>query len=261
MNIGSVGLGRNHPCRIVAEISNAHNGSLDRCLRLIDAAVEAGADCVKLQCYTPEELVALRGDGPAPAQWSHLSMRELYEKARTPLEWFPIIAKHCAESRIPWFSSVFGLESLKVLEECGCPAFKIAALDRHQWRLLEAVHATGKPMAVSYDTDDQAGYHPDLKLYCPPDYPTPVDNIVLPAFMDITGVRGADMETSWFHGLSSHCLAPELPIAAVARGAKVLEYHVMLADEPSELEANISLDQHALQAMVESVRTTERMLA
>ena len=61
MNIAGVEIGGNNPCRFVAEISNNHNGSLDRAFRLIEAAKKSGADLIKWQCYTPDELVTLAG--------------------------------------------------------------------------------------------------------------------------------------------------------------------------------------------------------
>lgn len=251
MRIGALEVGASFPCRTVCEIGNAHNGDFDRCLRLIDAAQEAGADAVKFQAYLPAELVALRGDGPAPEPWGAQgwTMATLYEKARTPLEWFPKLARHCEAVGLPWFSSVFGLESLRVLESCGCPAYKVASLDRgHHW-LVNAALAMGKPVLVS-DPGTPWSDPRISTLYCPPGYPTPAEHVRLPFFDDWRG----------YFGLSSHCLAPELPVAAVARGAKLLEYHFMLAEEPSELESNVSLNQYEWRAMVRSIRATEEML-
>lgn len=250
MNIGPVAIGGANPCRFIAEVSNNHNGDLNRAFRLIDAAAEAGADLVKFQCYTPDELVTLRGDGPAPAQWGAQgwTMRALYDKAQTPLRWFPQLVNRCASVGIPWFSSVFGMESLAVLEGLGCPAYKIARLDNEQHGLLVAAQKTGKPVLVSTDTYRDA-LHTCVQLFCPPGYPAVVKHLP------------RDFPTEGYLGLSSHCLAPELPVAAVARGCKVIEMHLQLADEPSELEYNISLTEHQFQAMVESVRATEDMLA
>src|SRR5690242_15390697 len=109
MNIGPVQLGPGNPCAVVAEISNSHNGTLERAVRLLHAAKAAGADIVKVQAYTPDELVALRGDGPAPSPWHRYTMRELYSKARTPLAW---MATLFGESPLPIYASVFGAESL-----------------------------------------------------------------------------------------------------------------------------------------------------
>jgi pseudaminic acid synthase len=250
VNIAGVAVGYDQPCRFVAELSNNHNGDRDRLGRLIDAAQGAGADIVKVQCYTPEELVALRGDGPAPEPWGAQgwTMRTLYEKAQTPLDWFPKIAAHCERIGMPWFSSVFGLKSLECLEAVGCPAYKIAALDNHVLWLRNAVARTGKPWLVSVRGDEPMPGADGL-LHCPPGYPAQAETVALPYF-----ARNSIL------GLSSHCLAPELPVAAVARGCRLIEMHLMLSDEPSELEAPVSLTEWQFRMMVRSVRTTEEML-
>lgn len=256
MRIGSVEIGAGHPCRFVSELGNAWRtadtppvpttADRDRLGRLIDAAKDAGADFIKLQCYTPEELVALRGNGPAPDPWGSQgwSMRDLYTHAQTPFDWFPKIKTHCERVGMPWFSSVFGKDSLALLESLDCQAYKIAALDNHHDTLLTAVRATGKPMVVSKRTPDrwpQAA----LELYCPPGYPQ------------------LDLQLRYvkqFDGLSYHGTDPSVGVVAVAGGAHLIEAHLMLCDEPSELEANVSLDEYQFAAMVQAVKRTEVLL-
>jgi len=83
-------------------------------MKALDAAKAAGADFVKFQCYSPDELVDLRGDGPAPEPWGSQgwTMRALYEKARTPFEWFPTLFAHARAIGIVPFASVFGAADL-----------------------------------------------------------------------------------------------------------------------------------------------------
>ena len=259
MNIENVEIGQGQPCRFVAEISNNHNGDFARALRLITAAKDAGADFVKFQCYTPQELIDLRGDGPAPEPWGSQgwSMRQLYRKASTPLEWFPDLFHYARDLEIVPFSSVFGLESLVVLESVKCPAYKIARLDNQSKRLIDTASAQGKPVIISsYDRHELVDYNSGvMRLFCPPGYPPEIKDVCLPLF-DRWKID------NWnFIGLSSHCLAPELPVAAVARGCKLIEMHFMLGDEPSELESEVSLTEHEYRDMVDSVRATEAMLA
>lgn len=249
------------PCALIGEIGNAHNGVYANAVRLLDDLKAAGATAAKLQCYTADELVALRGDGPAPDPWGAQgwTMRSLYAHAATPLDWFPGLYAHAAAIGLPLFSSVFGLTSLAVLEAVGNPVYKVSAFEAWQPRLLRYVVATDKPVLVSLRT---LAYEPlgALKvpskaanvayLTCSGGYPTPVADVHLPAAFPAPLV-----------GVSSHCLAPELPIAAVARGARVLEFHVQLDDTPSALEAHVSLPISTFRRMVASVRTTEALLA
>lgn len=264
MNIGPVSIGPGQPCRFVAELGNASNGNFDRCLRLIEAAKDAGADLVKFQCYTPDELVALRGDGPAPEPWGSQgwTMRTLYEKAQTPHAWFPKLAAYCNALRMPWFSSVFGPQSLALLESLNCPAYKVARLDNQANELLDATGATGKPMIVSATTSGEVvraqARHHARALYCPPGYPQ-----ARFAFED-----RLSPSSEWgmyappeFDGFSYHGTDPLPCIVAATLGAKLIECHMQLDNEPSELEANVSLTASQFAQMVQQVRRVEEMLA
>jgi pseudaminic acid synthase len=256
MNIGGVEIGAGQPCRVIAELSCNHGGDFDRATRMMDAAKAAGADLAKVQCYSADELVALRGDGPAPAQWGEQgwTMRALYEKAQTPRHWFEALFAYSEAIELPLFSSVFGLESLALLESLGCPAYKIARLDNaHAW-LIEAALATGKPVLLSDDRDPNCAAirHPNLvSLRCPRGYPADMTGAI-PRF---TG------PPSGYLGFSYHGTSIEPCVVAAVLGAKVLEVHVHLHDEPSELEANISLTMGQLATLVERVRAVEAMLA
>jgi pseudaminic acid synthase len=258
MRIGSVEIGSGFPCRIVAELSNNHNGDRDRLGRLIDAAKAAGADLVKFQAYTPEELVALRGDGPAPEPWGSqgYTMHSLYEKAQTPLDWFSKIRDHCDRIGMPWFSSVFGSESLAALEAVGCPAYKISHFEYRNDILLKMVRMTHKPMIVSVPVKNEG----DMDVYTLP------QNIVAvlcpggyPALVEVMHLRNL-FPNGDFIGLSSHCRHPLTGVVATARGAKCLEYHFHMETEPSELESNVSLNEREFAAMVRSVRQAEVLI-
>lgn len=257
MEIGTLNVGPGEPCALVAELSNNHNGSLDRAVRLLNAAKAAGASAAKLQCYTSDELVALRGDGPAPEPWGTrgYTMRTLYERAQTPLAWFPTLYAHAGCIGLPLFSSVFGPASFALLESVGNPVYKISHFEATNRTLLELVASAGKPMIVSLT--EPVGWIQDTvdaTLFCTPNYPTDVADVHLPRFGEI-----ADGDYA-FTGVSTHCLAPELPIAAVARGAQMIEYHFQLDSEPSDLEREVSLPASRFAAMVESVRRTEALL-
>jgi sialic acid synthase SpsE len=258
LNIGGVEIGEGNPCRFVAEISGNHNGSLMRALFLIEEAKKAGADFVKFQCYTPDELVTLRGDGPAPDPWGSQgwTMRSLYEKAQTPHDWFPALAAHATSTGIPWFSSVFGLQSLALLESLDCPAYKIARLDNGSVPLSLLVSFVRKPVVVSAVSADNhtAFQRAALRLWCPPGYPQSFvqDD---PAFKHIFGpIHGYD-------GFSYHGIDIGPCVNAARSGAKIIEAHFQLDDEPSELEANVSLTTSRFRQMVDDVRRVEAMLA
>ena len=259
MNIAGIEIGSGEPCRFVAEISCNHNGSVALAEKLVIAAARIGADFVKFQAYTPDELIALRGDGPAPDPWGTdgWSMRQLYEKARTPREWFPNLFALARGWGIVPFASVFGAESLAAMEAIGCPAYKIASFERDAHGLYAAVRATRKPILISRPDepptpDDAAvGY-----LYCPPGYPTPTDHLKLPYDFDFAG----------FVGLSSHCLDRRLPIVAVARHCHLIEMHLQGGlwngdDDRSALESAVSLTAMEFADMIRDVRAAEELIS
>jgi N-acetylneuraminate synthase len=236
------------PTRFVAELSNNHNGDLERAIRIISAAKEAGADLMKFQCYTPAELVALRGDGPAPDPWGSegWSMRDLYEKAQTPRSWFSALAAHCDRIDLPWFSSVFGPESLELLESLDCPVYKIAALDCGSRALRTLILGKGKPIITSGRVWQPYLDGPDLQLYCPEGYPQ-------------TDPQLFKMR-SGFMGFSYHGTDTNVPYLAAILGAQIIEVHLQLVEEPSELEANVSLDEFQLASLIDATRGAEESI-
>ncbi len=249
------------PCKFIAELSGNHNGDYARAIRLIDAAKAIGVDIVKFQAFTVAELLALRGDGPAPEPWASQghTMSTLYELNQTPLEWLPPLFQYCRDIGLAAFSSVFGMDSLAALERSACPAYKIARLDNAQHTLVSTVVARGKPVLISVDHSDRFGVELSGDgmhvLYCPKNYPTAVEDVALPQFQWRMG------KSFSYIGLSSHCMDPLVPLLAVARGCAVIEMHLQLDDEPSARESAISLTTTQFAEMITNVRKVEAMLA
>ena len=212
---------------VVAEMSNSANGSLATAHGIIEACADAGVDWMKFQCYLPEELVKLRGGGAAPEPWDSegWTMRDLYHKAQTPHEWFPTLIQKCEEVGLPWFSSVFVSDSLAWLEKLGCPVYKLASLDVGQDAFRREVIATGKPVIQS--AAEVAHIEGVSVLWCPPGYPQKEINI--------QDLRNAMVACD---GFSYHGTSHVPPKNALKYGAKIVEVHVQLDDEPSALESN-----------------------
>ena len=212
---------------IVAELGCNHNGQLYNALALIDRAADAGAGLIKFQCYTLNEILDLRGEGPVPDPWkAHArSMRELYVKARTPLSWFPALAAHCEQAGIGWFSSVFGAESLRNLEGLGCPAYKVAALDVEAMSKRDDLWTLEKPFVAS----SRGGRIPwaDFTLYCPAGYPQDP--------REWSGHNLRDVDGGSYHGTNVEMAR------WIAEHTSILEVHVQLDGLPSTLDAHSSL--------------------
>jgi pseudaminic acid synthase len=254
--IEGVGVGGKNPCRTIAEVSNNHGGSLGRASSLIASAHAAGCDFVKFQAYTPDELIALRGDGLAPEPWGAQgwTVRALYEKARTPLEWFPDLFGFARELGIVPFASFFGHESFATLRSVDSPAYKLASLDRdHVW-LRDLALSSGKPVIASVP-DRWAELPTDVAyLRCPPGYPQSGYRLSFEDFHDQSDCGGYGTP---FAGFSYHGTEPRACYDAAVLGARMLEFHFMHAHQPGEFERDVSLTQHQAHALVADIRAME----
>ena len=245
IEIGGVKIGPDEPCRFIAEISNNHNGEQTRAAALVEAAVLAGADFVKFQAYIPQEIVDLRGDG-VEKEWADqgYTAHSLFTKARTPLEWLPtLFALTRGLGAVP-FASVFGPESLAAVLALGAPALKIAALDIGS-DFVDEVRQCDEVLIASTHGSERLPWA-DLTLHCPPGYPQDPDEI------------DHDNFGTTFDGLSYHGTSMIPPLTAALHGAQLIECHFQLEAEPSELEANVSLDELTFRRMVDACREQGR---
>jgi pseudaminic acid synthase len=245
VRIGTLDVGPGYPCALISEISCNHGQDFRRATRMLDAAKACGASAAKVQLYTPDELISLRGDGPAPAPWDSMTMRELYTKAMTPREWMPALFAYAEAIGLPLFASVFGAQSLEALEAVNCPAYKLASFERDKAWLRLLVESRGKPVIISRPDHPEPGIP---TLLCPPEYPQrewPVDRI----------------RPEGFFGYSYHGKSALIPSLAAACGAHMVEVHFQLDQEPGEFEASVSLGESAFRRMVRSVRRREEQEA
>jgi N-acetylneuraminate synthase len=251
LNIAGVGIGPGYPCRIVCELGTSHNGSLDTALRLIRECAEAGADFVKTQCYSLPEIMALRGYGLSPEPWASLGYKtlpDLYARAKTPRVWFPALVAECERVGVPWFSSVFGPDSLALLESLRCPAYKVSAWDEAHplgLKVWEVAGRTGALLIASTRGTSRLSWA-DLTLFCPHGYPQGSD-----------GCYSAGNWPSVFEhmdGLSYHGTQVAVPARAAIEGASMIEVHVQLDNEPSVLDAHSSLTVSQLRVLCEAAK-------
>lgn len=202
---------------IVAEISGNHGGKLENALALIRAAIDAGADAVKFQCFDPDRLSKKR-DGIVweGIKRSQPSLWMLYNQTVTPREWFPKLIAACDD--IAWFSSVFDKRDVLFMEACGCPRYKISAYEMLDGDLINAVVATGKPIIMSVRP------RPGLTILRATDY---------------DGKHG-------MYGLSDHSRENVLSVAAAEMGVPMIERHICLDNVKTPDSAfSLNLEQFA----------------
>ncbi len=251
MDIAGRPLGPDHPPYVIADLSCNHLGSLDNALKLIDAAKWAGADAIKPQLYTPDELVrpgTIAHEGP----WKGQDLYKLYEKYQTPREWFPKLFAHAKDVGITLFSSVFSLDGVDFLESLGCPAYKIAANEYNWTPLLDKVHATGKPVMISVPAMGSFGADNFIALLNIPGYPLAMDAA------NMGDLRGSPRNK--VYGLSSHLMDPRGMVMAVALGCSIIEAHIMLDGRLGGPDVSFSWEPNRFRDMVDDCHTAWRAM-
>ena len=256
-------IGSDHRPYVIAELSGNHNGDIQRALRLIELAKEAGADAVKLQTYTADT-ITLDHDGPGftikGGLWDGRRLHELYHEAATPWDWHPALFAHAKKIGIECFSSPFDPTAIKFLEQFSVPAYKIASFEIVDTPLIRQAAKTGKPLvistgmaedpeiqdAVSAATD--AGDGGIALLHCISAYPAPAEEANLLRIPALAKRYDCPI------GLSDHTLGIEVAIAAVALGAAIIEKHVTLARTDGGPDAAFSLEPNELKAIVKGIQ-------
>lgn len=255
---------------IIAELSANHNQDFDLAQKTIRAMKEAGADAVKIQTYHPGS-ITLNSNKPwfiarKDSLWAGQKLYDLYKKASTPYEWHPAL-KDLAESLgMDFFSSPFDKEGVDLLEKLDVPAYKIASLEITDIPLISYVASKMKPMIISTGVAtledielalDTCYLHDNKQvalLKCTSAYPTPVEESNLGAIRFLREKFGV------ITGLSDHSLGIEIPLTAVAMGAKIIEKHFILDKSIKTPDSDFSLDKDEFKTMVDSVRRIEKAI-
>jgi sialic acid synthase SpsE/sugar phosphate isomerase/epimerase len=266
VRIGGITISVNSPSFLVAEIGNNHNGSLDIAKHLIDAAVAAGADCAKFQMRSMAHLYRNAGDASdASADLGAQYTLDLLSRFQLSTEQMFQAFDYCKEKGILPLCTPWDHESLEQLECYGMLAYKLASADLTNHDLLEAMARTGKPLICSTGMSSETEIveavrllkrykSPFILLHCNSTYPAPFKDIHL-EYMDRLRQIGDCLV-----GYSGHERGIVVPIAAVARGAKVIEKHFTLDRGWEGNDHRVSLLPDEFKSMVLGIRDVEQAL-
>ena len=239
------------PPLFIAEVSANHLGSLDRALRIIEAAALAGATAVKFQTYTASTMTLDLDDFSVSsdhALWGGRKLFELYQEAYTPWEWHKEMFEYSRKLGVIPFSSPFDLTAVELLESLDAPLYKIASLETGDHRLINAVAETGKPLIISTGATewaeiedlvkivDKAGNKDLTLLVCTSSYPSDPADAHLRRIETLKNRFGVKV------GLSDHTLGIGVSIAAIALGATAIEKHLTLKRADGGADAAFSME-------------------
>lgn len=253
---------------VIAEAGVNHNGSLERAKRLIDVAVEAGADAVKFQTFKAEKLVS-RGAQKAEYQKKAASADESQYEMLKKLEFdensHRELIHYCKEKQIIFLSTPFDHESIDMLSNLGVSIFKVPSGEITNLPYLRHIGRLGKEVILSTGMADLGEIEDALEvlmqtggaksritvLHATTEYPCPIEEVNLRAMLAIGAAFGVKF------GYSDHTQGIEVPIAAVAMGACVIEKHFTLDRNLPGPDHKASLEPEELKAMVAAIRNIE----
>ncbi|MCM1125494.1 MAG: N-acetylneuraminate synthase [Lachnospiraceae bacterium] len=251
---------------IIAEAGVNHNGDIEIAKRLVDAAAMAGADAVKFQTFKAENLVcrdARKADYQMETTDQEESQFDMLKKLELTPEMHEELLGYCKKKGILFLSTPFDIDSLHYLIKCGIEIIKIPSGEITNYPLLREAGKTGKRVILSSGMSTLDEVRDAVKvlqdngsggitvLHCNTEYPTPFTDVNLQAMITMQEELGVAT------GYSDHTQGIEVPIAAAALGASVIEKHFTLDKNMEGPDHNASLEPAELQVMVHAIRNIE----
>jgi len=259
---------------VIAEVGVNHNGDLATAFRLIDAAVDAGANAVKFQTFKADKIVtttANKAEYQIRNTGANESQHEMLKRFELSLDSHKSLISYCKEKSITFMSSPFDEESVDMLDDLGMGIFKIPSGEITNKPLIKHIASKGKPIILSTgmsyleeaekainwidETWSEQKVKPELVLlHCISSYPAPIEDTNLLAMQTMGKAFGLSV------GYSDHTKGIEVSIAAVAMGAKVIEKHITLDQGMEGPDHKASLEPNEFRLMVQAIRNIEKAL-
>ncbi len=254
---------------VIAEAGVNHNGSLELAKKLVDTAKDSGADCVKFQTFISKNIVsknAVKADYQKKQTKTEESQQDMLKKLELSFDDFVELNQYCSEKNIEFLSTAFDFDSIDFLNSLGISRWKIPSGEITNLPYLIKIAQLNKPVILSTGMSTmndikkaifalkENGSGEITVLHCTTEYPTPFNEVNLKAMLSINKEFGVKV------GYSDHTRGIEVPIAAVALGATVIEKHFTLNRNMEGPDHRASLEPGELKAMVDSIRNIESAL-
>lgn len=254
---------------IIAEAGVNHNGSIENAKKLVDVAVLAGADAVKFQTFKVEKVVckdAKKADYQKITTAQNESQYDMLKKLELTRSMHEELIKYCDEKNIDFLSTAFDCDSMHYLINLGINTIKIPSGEITNYPYLTEIGKTKKKVIISTGMSTleevrsaigvlrRNGSENIIALHCNTAYPTPFQDVNLNAMLTIRDALNIRV------GYSDHTLGIEVPIAAVAMGATVIEKHFTLDRNMEGPDHKASLEPNELREMVKAIRNIEKAL-
>tara|TARA_B100000035_G_scaffold172621_1_gene147297 strand:+ start:916 stop:1935 length:1020 start_codon:yes stop_codon:yes gene_type:complete len=247
---------------LIAEISGNHNGSLERAKELISSAKINGADCVKIQTYSPDTMTIKSKKKDFLIEgglWNGFELWDLYDWAQTPFSWHNELFEHANNEGITLISSPFDESAVDLLESLGCPFYKVASFELTDLPLIKYIAEKKKPIILSTGMANEIeiseavevvksfGSGDFMLLHCVSGYPTPVDQINLNTIHLLKKTFNCEV------GLSDHTLGNLSALQSISLGAKVIEKHFTLSRKDKGPDSEFSMEPQELKNLSKDI--------
>src|SRR3989344_5146421 len=259
-------IGDDEPCFIVAEAGINHNNSLDLAKKMVDVAKEAGCDAIKFQTFKTS-LMYPKTAGTYETDGNIINIYDAMEKIELKESWIPELMEYCKQKNIIFFTSISDKQGVDIMEKHGVNAFKLTSYDTTNIPLLEHTAKKNKPIIMSVggaylNEVDEAiqtikKYNNNLAvMHCVTKYPAPLENCNLNSLESLKLIY-----PNIVFGYSDHTEDPiKAPIAAIIKGAKIIEKHITLDKTLPGADQRFALNPEQLKQMVNAIRETERKI-
>jgi pseudaminic acid synthase len=258
IKIGNYTISPAHKPFIIAEMSGNHNQSLERAMKIVDAAANAGVQALKLQTYTPDTMTipGVFTIEDANSLWNGRELYDLYKEAFTPWEWHKPLFEYATSKGLMIFSTPFDETAVDFLEELNVPFYKIASFENTDLPLLKKVASTGKPVIMSTGIAKVAeleeavyvlrthGCQDLILLKCTSTYPASPENTNLLTIPHMASLFNCHV------GLSDHTMGIGAAVASVALGARVIEKHFTLRRADGGVDSTFSMEPEEMKFLV-----------